>query len=172
VKALIASVSGPLQRLSYVEMSLGEAVAKHRQPADGLCLGRLVLEYVPMLGELAVFHAYDVGGNPRGGTAMAGEPAMRDYVIALGNDELVFVFQRVGQRVDQVEKPASAGCDVGAVLDVAIRPELLGGVVVETAYDVDEHCCNCGAPHNYKDRKSSWWWTCPDSFSASVRIGH
>ena len=48
----------------------------------------------------------------------------------LGDDELVFVFQRVGQRVDQVEKPVSAGCDVGAVLDVAIRPELLGGVVV------------------------------------------
>jgi hypothetical protein len=123
-------ISGRIQRFSDAEMSLGKAVAKHRQPADELGLGRLVLEYVPMLGELAIFDAHDVGGDPGGGTAIAGEPAMRDHVVALGDNELVFVFQRVGQRADQVEKPVSAGRDVGAVLDVAVRPETLGGVAV------------------------------------------
>jgi hypothetical protein len=46
------------------EKSVGEAVAEHRQPADGLGLGRLVLKHVPVLGELAVFEAYDIGGDP------------------------------------------------------------------------------------------------------------
>src|SRR5258707_1166734 len=50
-----------LQRLSDAEMSRGEAVAEHRQPAGGLGLRRLVLEDVPVLGELAVCDAYDVG---------------------------------------------------------------------------------------------------------------
>jgi hypothetical protein len=56
---------------------------------------------------------------------------VRDHVVALGDDELVFVFQRVGQRADQVEKPVSAGR--GAVLDIAVRPETLGRSVVALA---------------------------------------
>jgi hypothetical protein len=53
--------------------SVGEPVAEHRQPADGLGLGRLVLSHVPVLGELAAFDANDVGGDPGGGAAIAGE---------------------------------------------------------------------------------------------------
>ena len=34
-------------------------------------MGRLVLKNVPVLGELAVFEAYDIGGDPRRGTTMA-----------------------------------------------------------------------------------------------------
>jgi hypothetical protein len=83
-----------------------------------------------MLGELAVFDADDVGGDPGGGPPIAGEPAMRDHVVALGDDELVLVFQRVWRRADQVEQAVAAGRDVGAVLDIAIRPETLGGDVV------------------------------------------
>ena len=71
--------------------SVGEAVAEHRQPADGLGLGRLVLQDVPVLGELAVLDADDVGGDPGRGAPIAGEPAMRDHVVALGHDELVLV---------------------------------------------------------------------------------
>src|SRR5258707_5662332 len=114
-------------------MSLREAVAEHRQPADGLSPGRLVLKNVPMLGESAVFDAYDVGGDPGGGAPIAGESAVRDHIVALGYDELVLIFQRVGQRTDQVEETVSAGRDVGAVLDVAVPPEELGGVIVSPA---------------------------------------
>src|SRR5258708_793215 len=39
-------------------------VAEHRQPADGLGRGRLVLKHVPVLGELAVLDADDVGVAP------------------------------------------------------------------------------------------------------------
>jgi hypothetical protein len=55
---------------------------------------------------------------------------MRDHVVALGDDELVLVFQRVWRRADQVEQAVAAGRDVGAVLDIAIRPETLGGDIV------------------------------------------
>jgi hypothetical protein len=48
----------------------------------------------------AVLDAKNVGGNPGWGPAMAGEPAMRDHIVALGDDELVLVFQRVRQRAD------------------------------------------------------------------------
>src|SRR2546430_12869686 len=61
---------------------------------------------------------------------MAGEAAVCDHVVALGDDQLVLVFQRSGQRADQVEQSIAAGRNVGAVLEVAFRPEPLGGVVV------------------------------------------
>ena len=49
--------SCPLQK------SVGEPVAEHRQPADGLGLGRLVLKHVPMLSEFAILDADDVSGD-------------------------------------------------------------------------------------------------------------
>src|SRR5271156_4973773 len=108
----------------------GETVAEHWQTADGLSLGRLVLKHVPVLCELAVFDADDIGGDPGGGASMAREPAMRDDVFALGDDELVLVFQYVGCHADQIEQAIAPGCDMRAVLDVAIRPVALGGGVV------------------------------------------
>jgi len=44
-----------------------------------------------MLGELAVLDADNVGGDPGDRTSIPGEPAVRDHVIALGDDELVLV---------------------------------------------------------------------------------
>jgi len=55
---------------------------------------------------------------------------MRDHIVALRDDELVLVFQRVRQRADQVEETDAAGRDVRAVLDVAVRPIAFRGGVV------------------------------------------
>jgi hypothetical protein len=50
----------------------GKALAEHRQPANRLSAGCLVLQNVPMFGELAVLETDDIGGDPGGGTAVAG----------------------------------------------------------------------------------------------------
>jgi hypothetical protein len=50
----VGSLSRFKARERESEKSPGKAVAEHGQAADGLGLGRLVLEHVPMLGELAV----------------------------------------------------------------------------------------------------------------------
>jgi hypothetical protein len=55
---------------------------------------------------------------------------MRDHVVALGDDKLVFVFQRIRQRADQVEQTVAAGRDVRAVLDIAVRPIAFRGGIV------------------------------------------
>ena len=47
---------------------------------------------------------------------------MRDDVIALGENEPVLIAQRDGQRANQIEQPVTAGLDIGAVLDISIRP--------------------------------------------------
>src|SRR6266702_2135245 len=108
----------------------GETVAEHRQAADGLVLGRLVLKHVPVLGKLAVLHADDVGGDPGRWATVSGEAPMRDHIVAFREDKMIFVFQGVGQCADQVEQTVTAGRDVRAVLNVAIGPEALGGGVV------------------------------------------
>jgi hypothetical protein len=55
-----------------------------------------------VLGELAVFDADDVGGDPGGGAAVAREAAVGDDVVTLGKDQLVFMAQRLGQRADEI----------------------------------------------------------------------
>ena len=44
--------------------SAREAVAEHRETADGFRLRRPVLKNIPVLGELAVLEAHDIGGDP------------------------------------------------------------------------------------------------------------
>ena len=83
-----------------------------------------------MLGELAVFEADDVGGDPGGRTAVARETAVGDDVVTFGHDQLVLVAQRLRQRADELEQSGTAWRDMGAVLDVVIGPEPLGGGVV------------------------------------------
>jgi hypothetical protein len=83
-----------------------------------------------VLGELAVFEADDVGGDPGCRAAVARETAVGDDVVTFGYDQLVFVAQRLRQRADEVEQPRTAWRDMGAVLDVVIGPEPLGGGVV------------------------------------------
>src|SRR5580693_8243868 len=81
-------------------------------------------------GELAVFETDDVGGDPGGRAAVARETTVGDDVVALGHDEVVLVAQRLRSRADEVEQSRAAWRDMGAVLDVAIGPEPLGGGVV------------------------------------------
>jgi hypothetical protein len=51
-----------------------------------------------VLGELAVFDAGDVGGDPGGWTTNVREAAVSDDVVTLGKDQLVLIAQRLGQR--------------------------------------------------------------------------
>src|ERR1700730_2264077 len=44
--------------------SIREAIAEHREPALRLGFRRFVLKHIPMLGELPVFEADDVGSDP------------------------------------------------------------------------------------------------------------
>src|ERR1700730_1421787 len=83
-----------------------------------------------MFCELAVLEAYDIGGDPGSGTAVAREATVRDDIVALAHDRLVLIAQRRGQRPDQIKQALAAWCDVGAVLDVAVGPKPSGGRVV------------------------------------------
>jgi hypothetical protein len=65
-----------------------------------------------VLSELAVFEADDVGSDPRRFSSAPGETTVRDDVIALGENELVLMAQRVGQRANQIEQPVTAGLDM------------------------------------------------------------
>src|SRR5260370_41771174 len=56
--------------------------------------------------------------------------AVDNYVVALGDNELMFVTQRVWCVADQIEQSIAPGLDVCTVLYVVRRPELLSGSVV------------------------------------------
>ena len=71
-----------------------------------------------MFGQFSVGDAHDVGHYPVGRLAMAGESAVQYDVVAVGDDESMFVTQFCGQRLDEIEQAGTTGCDVGAVLDV------------------------------------------------------
>ncbi|MEJ0007887.1 MAG: hypothetical protein WDM77_16365 [Steroidobacteraceae bacterium] len=83
-----------------------------------------------MLGELAFLDADDVGGDPCCWSTVTRKPAVRDHVVALGDDELVFIPECGGRGTDQFEKARPPWTDVGTVLDVAIGPESLGHRIV------------------------------------------
>jgi hypothetical protein len=70
-------------------------------------------------------------------------------------------------QIESGHKAKSGGKKIGAQAgDISRR------LVLEAAQDIDQHRCNRGNPHNYKDRESDWRRCGPHSFSASVRIGH
>ncbi len=102
------------------EKSIREAIAEHWDPALRLGFCRFVLKHIPMLGELAVFEADDAGRDPGNLPSAPGATTVRDDVIALGENELIFIAQRVGYRADEVEKPVAAGLDMSAVLDIVL----------------------------------------------------
>ena len=83
-----------------------------------------------MFRELAVLETNDIGGDPCGGTAVAGEAPMRDDIVAFGHYQLVLVAERLGRLADEVEQALAAGGDMSAVLDVAVGPEPFRGCVV------------------------------------------
>src|SRR5579863_3549947 len=83
-----------------------------------------------MLGKQPLLEPDDVCGDPSRRPPMACEPAMRDDVVALGHNELVFVAKRRWRCAHQVEQPFAPWCNMGAVLDIVGRPELLRGRIV------------------------------------------
>ena len=83
-----------------------------------------------MLREHAILHAHDVGDDPRRRLADTAEPAMENDEITSCRRNVVLVAQRRGQGLDQVKEPVTAGRKMCAVLDLARRPEALGGSVV------------------------------------------
>src|SRR5277367_402063 len=111
-------VSNTFSTMACFWLSLGECVAEHRKAADGLGLGRLVLQNVPMLFEKTVFEPDNVGGDPGGGPSHPREAAMRYDVIAFGDDELVLIVQRLRRRADEIEQSCATWRYVCAVLNV------------------------------------------------------
>src|SRR5277367_1484288 len=99
-------------------LSPGECVAEHGKAADRFGLGRLVLQNVPMLSKKTVFEPDNVGGDPGGGPAHPSEAAMRYDVIALCDDELVLIVQRLRRRADEIEQSCATWRYVCAVLNV------------------------------------------------------
>jgi len=62
--------------------------------------------------------ADDVSDDPVGGLVDLGEAAVQHHVVAVGDDQLVFVTQFGRQRLDEVEQAVAPGFDMCAVLDV------------------------------------------------------
>jgi hypothetical protein len=55
---------------------------------------------------------------------------MGDNVIPFGEDDVIFIAESVWKATNQIEQAIAAGRNMGAVLDVAFRPESLRGGVV------------------------------------------
>jgi hypothetical protein len=120
------------------------------------CSGRLVLQNIPMCCELAVHEADDIGGDPGGGTAVAGEATVRDDIVALGHDQLVLIAQRLRQRPDQVKQTLAAWCDVGAMLDVAVGPKSFGAHEVALVEEhIERQCYWCGPTSSARRDRNS-----------------
>jgi hypothetical protein len=48
-----------------------------------------------------------------------------NHIVSLGEDDVIFVLQGVRQHLDQAEQAVAARRNVGAVLNIAVRPETL-----------------------------------------------
>jgi hypothetical protein len=90
----------------------------------------LVLDDVPVLRENSILHAHDVSDDPRRRLPETAESPVENDEIAGRRRKVVLVTQRRGQDLDQVKEPVAARRNMCAVLDVARRPEALGGSVV------------------------------------------
>src|ERR1700688_731378 len=77
-----------------------------------------------MLSQKTVFESDNVGRNPGRGPSHPSEPAMRDDVVALSDDKLVFVAQGIWRGPDKSEQPFASRRNMRAMLDVLRRPEL------------------------------------------------
>ena len=110
--------------------STRKVLAEHRKAALGLLSSRLVLNHVPMLYENSIFDSKNVGGDPINRLAKAGESAMNDDEIFVGDDDAGLVLECRREAFDEVEESFAPGLDVSAVLDVVGRPVSLGlGVI-------------------------------------------
>src|SRR5438270_1932076 len=110
--------------------SSGETVAKHRQAALRFGFGRLVLQNVPVFGKAAVLDPDNIRGDPRDRRSVSRETSVDNDIVALRDDELLFVTQGVGRVADQIEQSIATRFDVSTVLDVVRRPITLSACVV------------------------------------------
>ena len=61
---------------------------------------------------------------------MAGKAPMCDDVVPFGEEHVTFVTECFGQSANKVEQPVAARRNVGAMLNIALRPEALRGNIV------------------------------------------
>ena len=69
---------------------------------------------------------------------------MGDHVVPFGQDHVIFVAECIGKAANKVEQAIAARRNMGAVLDVAFRPEALRGsgvAFVEQRVEGFEHEC-------------------------------
>src|SRR5580692_10218648 len=100
-----------------------EAIAKHGKATHRFFLRGFVLQHVPVLCQETVFESDNIGRNPGCWPSHPCETAMRDHIVALYDDELIFIAQGIWRRADKSEQPFTSWCNVRAVLDVLRRPE-------------------------------------------------
>src|SRR5271163_3834011 len=110
--------------------SLDEFVAKHRKAAFGGLARCLILEHVPMRGQHPILDANNVRRNPIHWQSDVGKPAMNDDVVTFCKNHPRLILERRRRGFDQIEEALPARRDVGAVLNVVGRPELLGRSIV------------------------------------------
>jgi hypothetical protein len=84
-----------------------EGVAEHGQPAFGLLGGGLVLDDIPVFGQQTAFHVDDVRSDHVDRQPGAGESAVGDHVVAVGDYHRVLVAQVVRQGLDELEEPVA-----------------------------------------------------------------
>src|SRR6266850_6234740 len=106
-----------------------EVIAKHWQAALRFGFCYFVLQDVPVFGQAAVLDPDNIRGDPRNRRAVSRETSVDNDIVALRDDELVFVTQGVGRVADQIEQSIATRFDVSAVLNVVGRPILLSGRV-------------------------------------------
>ena len=78
-------------------------IAKHRQAALRFGFGRFILQNIPMLGEAAVLDPDNIRGDPSNWPAVSCEASVDNNIVALCNDELMFVTQGIRCASDQIE---------------------------------------------------------------------
>src|ERR1700757_462790 len=100
-----------------------EAIAKHGKAADRFLPCGFVLQYIPVLGQETIFKSDNIGRNPGRWPSHPSETAMCDHIVAICDDELVFIAQGIWRRADKVEQSLASRRNVRAVLDVLRRPE-------------------------------------------------
>ncbi len=66
-----------------------------------------------MLGELAVFEAHNIGGDPSRRTAVAGKAPVRDNLVSFGKDHVIFVAERAGKAADKIEQGRRGPAEYG-----------------------------------------------------------
>src|SRR4030095_14265082 len=70
----------------------------------------------------------DVGSYQRRWLPIPRKSAVQDHVVALGHDDGVLVAQCIGERANEIEQTVPARFDMGAMLNVVLRPKA---------------CCSC-----------------------------